>query len=38
MGAIYEVLLGALVLQSRREQLSFGAAEQQARATDSRYG
>ena len=38
MGAIYEVLFGALVLQSRRDRLLFGEAEQQARATDSSDG
>ncbi len=38
MGAIYEGLLGVLVLQSRRDQLSCGSAEQQARATDSSDG
>jgi hypothetical protein len=38
MGVIYEVLLGLLVLWSRRDRLPFGVAEQQARATDSSDG
>jgi hypothetical protein len=38
MGVIYEALLGPLVLQSRRDRLPFGEAEQQARATDSSDG
>ena len=38
MGVIYEVLLGLLVLRSRRDRLPFGEAEQQARATDSSDG
>jgi hypothetical protein len=38
MGVIYEVLLlGLLVLRSRRDPLPFGEAEQ-ARATDSSDG
>jgi hypothetical protein len=37
MGVIYEVLLGLLVLGSRRDRLPFGEAEQ-ARATDSSDG
>ena len=35
VGVIDKVLLGLLVLPSRRERLPFGEAEQQARATDS---
>ena len=37
MGVDYEVLLGLLVLGSRRDRLPFGEAEQ-ARATDSSDG
>ena len=35
LGVIDKVLLGLLVLPSRRERLWFGDAEQQARGTDS---
>lgn len=38
MGVTREVLLGLLVLRSRRDRLPFGEAEQQARATDSSDG
>jgi hypothetical protein len=37
MGVIYEVLLGLLVLRSRRDRLPFGEAEQ-ARVSDSGDG
>jgi hypothetical protein len=37
MGVIYEVLLGLLVLRSRRDRLPFGEAER-ARVTDSSDG
>jgi hypothetical protein len=35
MGVIYEVLLGLLVLRSRRGRLPYGEARQLARVTDS---
>lgn len=38
MGVIYKVLLGLLVLRSRRDRLPFGEAKQQARAIDSSDG
>jgi hypothetical protein len=38
MGVIYEVLVGLLVLRSRRDRLPFGEAEQQARVSDSGDG
>jgi len=38
MDVIYEVSLGALVLQIRRDLLPSGEAEQRARATDSSDG
>jgi hypothetical protein len=38
MGVIYEVLLGLLVLRSRRDRLPLGEAEQQAGVTDSGDG
>jgi hypothetical protein len=38
MGVIYEVLLGLLVLRSRRDRLPFGEAEQQAGVTDGSDG
>jgi hypothetical protein len=37
MGVIYEVLLGLLVLRSRRDRLPFGEAEQ-VRVADSGDG
>jgi hypothetical protein len=38
MGVLYEVLLGLLVLRSRRGRLPFGEAERQAGVTDSGDG
>jgi hypothetical protein len=38
MGVIYEVLLGLLVLGSRRDRLPFGEGEPQAGVTDSSDG
>jgi hypothetical protein len=38
MGVIYEVLLGLLVLRSRRDRLPVGGEEQQSRETDRSDG
>jgi hypothetical protein len=38
MGVISEVLLGLLVLGSRRDRLPFGVAERQAGVTDGGDG
>lgn len=38
MGVVYVVLLGLLVVRSRRDRLPFGDAEQQDRGTDCSDG